>query len=456
MSPFLLILDSKINTISMKGMRINIFYCVLVCFFSVNLMLAQSQNQQVKNLINQSNSLIYKEPNEALRLATEAFDLAKKSNDLYSMGISKMIAAEVYSKKGMAFNLYWHSREALGYLEESDTLDLFNVYQINKNLSVFFGNVGKYKEAIQHLEVANEYIEKLLVVQHPDTTAKYKDDLLPDDILYHMSRYYRRDKNIDKANELLVPLTSKKSQARNPKIYARSKNQLGLSYHHFGDFEKASEFFSDILKISVISESERAYYFHNLSNSLSKLNRFDIALAYMDSSIAINTKLKRAKQIFINYMDRGEILMDSGDSFNALLSLDMAMNSYDKFEEDPELFKVFRLKERAFYSIGDSKSAIVHGLKFDALNDMVHKKLSEVEFNEKALAFDKQLMEIEAKREQQENMERAFYRALPFIFLGLAFVVCLIWFLFDRSKKQKQSDKRILKKIAETGIKRGF
>lgn len=426
---------------------------LIACFFSVNLLFSQSKSIQVKDLIKEASSLLYKNPDEALSLANKAFDLAESKNDNYSMGISKMIAAEVYSKKGKAFNLYWHSREALEFLDKSDTIDLFNTYQINKNLSVFFGKVGKYEEAIEHLETASDLIQKLLVVQHPDTTKKYRDHLIPDDIVYHTSRYYRRANNIEKANEILMPLTSKESLERNPLVYARSKNQLGLSYHHFSEYEKAVDFFSDILKISSISASERAHFFHNLSNSLSKLNRFDEALIYMDSSISINSKLNRSKALFINHMDKGEILLDSGNPEQALLSLNMAIESYDLFEQDPELFRVYRLKERAFYSLGKTELAVSAGLQFDSLNDMIHEKLTEVEFHEKALAFDKQLIEVQAKRERQESLRRAFYNALPFIFLGLAIIAFITWIAISKSKKRKESDERILKKIAETGIK---
>lgn len=431
-------------------MKMKIYYCLALALLTLFQQDIQAQN--LVEILTESKKLIYSDPSKSNELAEQSFEIAKKQGDVYRMAIAKMISGEVAYKSGDKFKGYYVWRQALNYLDVSDTVDYFNTYQVNKNLSVFFSEVGKYDKAISSLEEAKRQLE-LHIDNFPEVARKYNDHLILDDIVYNTAKYYIKLKKPLEAETLLQDLIVDYHRSNNPRIYARAKNQLGLSFFHLGNYKKADEYFSDILKIDRLTESQKADYLHNLANTKAKLGNVAEAMELMTEAIELNQKQggKRKRSLYADYLDRGEFLFASGRYEESMTSLDMAIALNYDVDSDIELFKVYRIKEKVHYALNDHASALAMGSKYDQLNDLIHKHIADVELNELGLEFDKRMAELEAlqlkemlKVQRVKNLVQVFAVAI-----GLLLIIAL---LVRSVLRVKLRDRRILKKIEQSTL----
>jgi tetratricopeptide (TPR) repeat protein len=426
----------------------NLINTASLCAFALLLMsytfvYAQDKPEKLLELNKAAAREIYKNPELAISLSTTIFEKARLTKNSFAMGYAKFVAAEAHNKLGKKNTAYFHGTEAIALLEQADTLDSYSLYRLHRNQAMHLSDFGYHTEAAQHIEWAKPYI-KLFRKTHPEMSKKYKLDLVDQQLTYYQATYLRDSGEPSKGDSLLLSLLYSDLEIDQPNYYARTKNQLGLSYYRYNDYVTAELQFKDALKIDVISETFRAHIHHNLANAYSKQKDFVAARVEMNKSIEINTKLERSRYLFVNLKDLAEIAKDQQLYDEAITISIKAEGVFPDFEKYFEYADLYRTRELAYYGKRDYASAEKAGLKFTALFDKIVDLLPKIEFEEslyKVTSADAQAsVEVALKAEAEKSLVRLIFSVLAVLLASTSIVGFVIWY-------NKQKEKRIQKLV---------
>ena len=198
-------------------------YCIILDVFG-----ASATDQDVHDLLNAGlASLENNEVEKAISITMQAYQLAKKRNDRYSMTKARGNMGYISKQVGDFAAAQVNIGEALKNQRELDTVDFYRETLYLSYLAEISNKQGDYRRSANiyaaALESAKDYIDT-----HPDTAAKYEDTewlyILP----LRQALALKEIGDYKKAGEILLDLMHETEGMKFNDAISQIYNQLGL------------------------------------------------------------------------------------------------------------------------------------------------------------------------------------------------------------------------------------
>lgn len=302
-------------------------------------------SNEIFKLINEGNSIINSDPEEAFEITEKAFNLANEKSDKSAMAycflnfaltykalsnIPKWVNyghhaldlfTELHDNEGIAVALnllscaYFHT----GLYEDSlinylRVLDLCDSDRYTFTHICALNNIAEIYRVTEQYSVAFRYYKKALV-----KAKEFNYESLASSILFNMGQVMLDKKNYDKALTLLLESYSVALELENPILQGEIENHIGLTYFKNENYKKAMEFYDKALL--HLEKVNNKYYIIDLflnigllklkTNSNSALDYFNKAISYA-KKIDCKTKLSQI------YLKLSKYYESIGDFKNSL------------------------------------------------------------------------------------------------------------------------------------------
>lgn len=310
-----------------------------------------------------------------------------KPSSKYELGLELYKESSKEWKSQPSLKAYFLGTDALKVWATADTIDYYNSYRLHRDIAAMLAKFNRYQEAVLHLELARPYLAEHLE-RFPAVAKKYNDAKLLSEVDYFNGLYHRHLGNYDVSLTKLMPLTTSEVAVNNPSIYAQAKNQLGLSYFYFKEYNKAEIYFKDLIKMSGLPNAEKADYLHNLGNTYLKLGQNDKAIDYLKKAATLSELANKTSDLVVNLIDLADAYLIARDPENALIAAKKAADLKVDVSGQPKRFMLYRVLEKASYQSGNTDTAIAFGDMFDAHFKDYNLIVSKVIDNEASLKYE--------------------------------------------------------------------
>ncbi|WP_208506180.1 tetratricopeptide repeat protein [Roseivirga sp. E12] len=307
------------------------------------------------DLLYDAEAMIEENPEQSIKLAQKAFDMARAKSDMYGM----VTAKATFGFIGMSTNDYESSfinySDALEYLDKCDTVDLFKRTIILNNLAIIRssyddhdGAVDLYREA---LKSAQEY-----VTNYREIAEEYGDLQLLIDLPYDMATELKNDGKYLEAGEILVDLWEQSEFRDDSVLLAKVVIELGLIKQENKEYAGAGEFFSIAAFNESVDPVLRSIAMHNLAEIYVAQEDYSKADRYYAEALELKQEHSSKRSQFITLLHQGELYSIRGDQVNAIAKWETAVNTFDGIKNDPDMFIVYDLLQKAYRSTDLNKS----------------------------------------------------------------------------------------------------
>lgn len=315
-----------------------------------------------------------------------------------------------------------------------------------KGLATVYSNIGiAYKNMGDYSRSLNYYLQSLQIRDSIGDLKGKGSSYTNLGVLYHlMGDVEKSKKYYKKYQEVLVAL------GKDPRIVSQ---HLGLLEEKEGNHKKAISYLQEYRAI-IEKEGDPlqlATLFGNLGYMYRKTGQFEIALDYIEQSIAINEEFDNKKgQISAIYnivkinLDQKEI-QGTKALIDRHLQLSQSVNNLKDLIDNQELYKAY------YELIGDYKNAFLasetQGALLDSLdqkekNNSLQQWQARLDFHEKTQQLKAQNLQIELL-EARGQSERRWLWALA---LSLLSVAVIAFSFFQSSKLKEQTNQKLAAK----------
>ncbi len=316
---------------------------------------AVGQSNDLYDLLQQAEEMVDENPEKSITLASEAFDMARKSGDMYGM----VSAKATFGFIGMMTNDYESSfinySDALEYLEKSDTVDLFKRTIILNNLAIIKSSYGDHSGAANLYRLAHETAIKY-VDNYRAIAEEYGDLQLLVDLPYDLATELKNDGKYLESGEILVELWEQSEFRRDTILLAKVVIELGLISKKNKDYAKAGDFFSLAAFNENVDPELRSLALHNLANVNLEQQDFAKADKYFSQALTLKKEYSSKRSQFITMLDQGELLFIQGNGPDAIAKWEAAVITFDGIKNDPDLFIVYDWLQKAYRNTDLNKS----------------------------------------------------------------------------------------------------
>ena len=223
-------------------------------------------------------------------------------------------------------------------------------------------------------------------------------------------------------------------------------NNLGVAYSRVGKLDSAALLYREaaVLSQQMGHKINEARAYTNLGNTLLKKKEYSAALEAMNTAFKICGENGLEVGIFINTVNKAELLSKMGD-FAGALELFKKAQQMAKLYSDPAVSKdLDRVGALVYSGLGDYKTAFQYQLAYQELMEEAHQKQNEL------LVLD---WEARVERERQDQYieelseEIEYARRRQQFFYALALLVLVSVFLGYRLLVNKHHKDRLQAKL---------
>lgn len=398
---------------------------ILVFIFCTQLFVV-GQGNGPNALLNQALEIIEDQPEEAIKLTEQAFDLARKSGNEYAMILAKSVMGDIGMEEASYETAYINFSDALEFLEKSDTVDLYNRSIILNKLAVIksiYGDHGGSADLYKlSFEAAKEYVEK-----YPEMAEEYGDLSLLVDIPYDWSTELKEDGRYFAAGEILLELWEESEFKKDTILLARVVNELGLISKENKEYNKAQEFFSIPAFGEGVDGAIKATALHNLANTYLEQEDLSKAEKYFEQALTLKEEFSSEYSQFITMLDQGELHYVMGDMSKAISKWETALSRYEKVESYPDLFIVYDWLQKAYLKTDLEKASLYGNLYSGHIEDWMNIQSSQKNNTPTLQALNSRIDSILAGRELKAERLAMLKRYWPFGVVALLLIMLLVY-----------------------------
>ncbi|MCX7985428.1 MAG: tetratricopeptide repeat protein [Bacteroidales bacterium] len=413
----------------MKGLLLFVF-----CFYALEEVFSNyntfPDSNEVKKLIKLTVNYTGIDNFKALENVNKAIELSEKIE--YIAGI-----AESYYKRAILYYYMAEYKKAEQDLHKvfeyrtklKDSKGLADVYQMRGII------LDAYYQHDQAIEIFFKAIDLYKKINDKDgLSAAYGNIAISYTILndYDNSIKYQR-KSLEYAFQL-----------KDYESVAISYYEIAVCYEKMNALDKALMFL------------DSAEYFHNIAGKLSgkaavlnskgivfkKLKQYDKALNLINEAILINTKLNQRQDLSLNFLNKGEIMILTGNYLEAIRYLTDVIRISQEIANYDVLANAYKFLSRAYKQLNLFDKSLEYYEKYDALKDTTTiddaKKrmlMLQAYYNDKQkeneiviLNQQNKLKEVHIKRQRY----LLFFSTIVFIFLA---TIAYLWYKRYKEKK---------------------
>lgn len=225
------------------------------------------------------------------------------------------------------------------------------------------------------------------------------------DIWNHLVRlYYRSDSNqVFYYSDKSIPLGEKINYTKG---LAQSYNGRGISYKHYGQYEKAFFNFQEVIRVSKKGKYEKGIslgYF-GMARIYKEQGQYEKALEYYDKSLEIEQQLGDKQRIAVNYNNRSVIYQEMGNYPKALNYLFRSLEIVESFNNQKEIGICYNNIGNIYALQGDYEKALDYLQKALA----IFQKIDNKGFGSETLFY---IGDLYIKQNQYEKAEEYYLKA---------------------------------------------
>ncbi|MGW8122337.1 tetratricopeptide repeat protein [Roseivirga echinicomitans] len=365
------------------------------------------------------------EPTKAIGFTKEAFALASKRRDTYRMVIAKNTMGYIGMQVRDYESAYINYSDALVYLQKSDTVDLYNKVAILRNLAVIKSRYSDYKTAIAFYKEAYE-TAKTYIKKYPDLAKDNGDLALLIDLPYFLAMQMKNNGDYKGAGDVLLDLWEKSEYKGDTVSLARALNQLGIIKLSNGDYLEAQSFFSHVAFNKSIAPDTRAMAFQNLGVSYMELGNFEKAEKWFSEALVLKLEHSSARSQFVTLLDFGELEYKKGNTLGAIEKWELALQTFDKVEAEPDLFMVYDWLQKAYLHVSVDKALYYGNLYTSNIQNWMSIQRNQKD-NPSLQAFNTRIDQVLTSRRDKAEQMALIKEYWP---LGLAIVILLTFLMY--------------------------
>lgn len=278
------------------------------------------------------------------------------------LGQQAFKAALTAEKEGNYWSAINEYDRSIDYFIKSDSAYLqYYTYLAYRFRAKMLSNVSLDSTAARSMSNAIEYLEKSPKILDKKTTRE-KEEI---GSLRFKASYLRNAGKYGQSNDLLIELLQAPEVVVDQSL--QINNLIGMNFQSLGDNEKAFEHFSDVLRKPNIDPKLKPYYLNNRSYVAYHTGRKDIAYQDIGEAIGIIETLELNQPEMLFRMNLGEYQMLDGRYADAEENFARALAAHSTIDQQPDLFKIYRLRSVASAAVGNLQASNENYLKFDAL-----------------------------------------------------------------------------------------
>ena len=244
----------------------------------------------------------------------------------------KRTKEEGFSAEKYNFALKFASNELPNIIEAFNAARGLEKYQKAVNLALYSGSLldsaALYDDTIILLELAKEIAESESSIEDEDAATTYNNLGLA---YHHKGEYDKAIKYFEKS--LNIELKALGEEHPNT---AETYNNLGLAYHHKGEYDKAIKYFEKSLNIvkRVLGENHpyTAKTYNNLGMIYYSKGEYDKAIKYFEKALKIELKVlgEEHPDTAATYNNLGMIYYFKGEYDKAIKYFEKALKIVEK------------------------------------------------------------------------------------------------------------------------------
>ena len=306
-------------------------------------------------------------PKKILQITDSTYNLSNSIDYGYGMAKSHMIKARANDQLGKYYVAHLLYKESLYVLKTLDTVDYYNEIGLLRNLGRTHHLFKQYDFAITYydsaLQVLNSYLSKL-----PDIADEYGDQILEPWILLDKAGNFRLKGEIDTALELLIEAEELASSLGNDYLVHILRNEYGLIHFELQNYQEARSHYEFIVSNSE-DHSNLTHAYHNIARTYRKEKDYTRSEEFFNKAIETSHLLNDPIRTFRSMFFKGKMLAEKGDTTEAIITWESAINVYNGFHDDSELFLIYRHLRDCHYSRSEREF-----LKYLSLFDQVNEE----------------------------------------------------------------------------------
>lgn len=320
---------------------------------------------------------------------------------------------------------YINYSDALKYLNQSDTVDLFNKMAILQNLAMIKTKYADYQMAIAFYKEAYE-TSKLYVRRHRDYAEANGDLSYLIDLPYFMAMQMKNSGDYSGAGDVLLDLWEKSEYKGDTVSLARALNQLGIIKLTNKEYLEAQNFFSYVAFNKSIAPDTRAMALQNLGVAYMELGNLEKAEQWYTAALALKEDHSSARSQFVTLLDFGELEFKKGNTTGAIQKWELAISKFDKIDAEPDLFVIYDWLQKAYLHFDVDKAQHYGNLYSGNIQNWMGIQRNQKD-NPTLQAFNTRVDQVLRNREEKAQQLALIKEFWP---VGLAIIFLLTFVLY--------------------------
>lgn len=401
---------------------------------------SQESQRLFEEKYDESQSLIYDDPEKAIEIGMEAYRVAENLEDTWAMAIAKYGMGFISYEVGDFKSSYSNYLSALETLERADTVDLYNKMRILTELALIQSEFNNHDGAIEFYDEALS-IAKIYAQKHPKHARDNDQMGWLMDIPYYTALEYQSKGAHQTAGKILFNLWEEAENKDDVRAYAQVLNELGIIKSKNGEYSLAQEYLGIVISSPEVANEYKSAAYHNLAGTYMNQGEFEKARNYYIISMDLAQEVDDPRSEYITLVDIGELELKDGNTLKAIQHWEAAIETYEDINTSPELYSVYNWLQLAYMDV-DVEKAKEYNLKYTALNDFYVKNQTEQREleaqNRQELStwIDQQRQ----KRVDAEQRQRFVQQFWP-VFVGVGLILLFSIFLGIRYYRTVRANK---------------
>lgn len=433
-------------------------------------------HQQVLELNQQANTLIYENPQQAIKLIEHGLELLKQQPDFDLYYVLNITLSDIYVQQ----DKYQQAQILLQHLLDHTSIQPHADKQaqaLSRRGEIYWYQ-GDIYQAVDNLEKS---LNLYRAANKPHDIAIAQNNL---------GIIHRHLGNYEQALDYLLKSLATKESLDIPGSVASTLNNIGVVYYYLKQYEKAILYYNKSIEVyqSLGSRIEQADPINNKGQALEKLGQFEQAIEHYESSLSIEQEINNKRGQGFSHATIGAVLIKQERLAEAQLHLEKAHQLgiasqatqvqsealfqlgqlHIKLDDMPsaietwksgltiaentsEKEKVMRFHQHlaeAYESSNQYKSALHHFKHYknvaeELLGDNQVNNVKRVEFQNKLLKKDQQISELDAqlnrKAIEHHDLESWFFVTLVITVCLALLLILLIAYLKKSLKANNES-----------------
>jgi tetratricopeptide (TPR) repeat protein len=411
----------------------------------VTLISGQSAREEFKDKINDALVMFSENPEKGVEQAKESYRFAEEINDPWAkaIGMSSLGYMSYHVRDYEA--AYLNYFDAFQFLEQADTVDLFNSTNVLQHLAMVHSKFNNYDRSIQYrtqaLRSAKEYLSR-----HWEHAKEHSQTRIYIDMTYFLAVEYDKKGAHQTAGKILMELWEDAEDKGDVVTHARVLNKLGIIKKNNGEYSAAIDYFSLVAFEKEVPQKYQAIAYHNLGETYMVQGNYNKAQSYYLIALDMKKGLGNDRSTFITYLGLGELEYKKENMVRAIDFWETALSIFDKVENEPELYTIYNWLQLAYMDI-DVEKAKAFNQSYSKLNDFYVRNQT---FQREEEAEKREALSMLIDQQRQQRVEAAqrdrFISQFWPVFVLIGLLVCFSAFLGVRYYMALKANKLLTKK----------